>query len=403
MDNRRVSRFLSPAGFTLSLVVPSTVILDKYLGLAGVIAYGVTSSIVLPFVHRHFFDRLVPAITRKEAIGLGAGIVVLLVVMFSVGYPFANSGVIGPGSDRDEHLQIGTTELLHGRYPYYRRGPYDGFISQMPGAFILAVPFVLLGNGAYQNLFWLIAFVAALSRAFSDVRPALLLMIVIFSMSPIVLNEYVIGGDLLSNSIYVLLFTVWLVRVVPRPDATRWHKLAAAAALGIGLSSRGQFLLLVPLVFSALAQRAGIRTAAQYTAMVCAAFGLVTIPFYWYDPAGFTPLETVGFLHADFLPSNFSVVLAGMCAAVAMCCAMDRRNGDLSVLLKYGTLVLAVPVLAAVLNMSVDRATLDFFQAGYGLSFVFFGAVAFIPCEDSGLHGSFLSPSADCPARRPRS
>jgi hypothetical protein len=243
----------------------------RFLGVSGMFAYAVIGTCALLVIHRHF-DVVVRRMTAQHAIVLAAGLAICLAIAFIVGYPLANSGVIGPGSDRDEHVQIGATALLHGRYPYSLTGPEGNPISQMPGALLLAAPFVLLGKGAYQNLFWLPMFGAVVALLSRDLRPALLLLIIVLSLSPVVLREYVTGGDLLANAIYVLVFTIWLVRVVPEPERV-WATIGAAVALGVGLSSRMHFVLVLPLLFSTLQRRAGLAAAVRAVAITCAARG----------------------------------------------------------------------------------------------------------------------------------
>jgi hypothetical protein len=58
----------------------------------------------------------------------------------------------------------------------------------LPGALLLAVPFVLLGNSAHQNLFWLFAFLFSLNSYLKDRRLALLLLWVILALAPVVLT-----------------------------------------------------------------------------------------------------------------------------------------------------------------------------------------------------------------------
>lgn len=369
----------SAVGFTLSLVVPSFAIVDRFLGVSGVVAYGAIASLMLLFVHRQFFERLVPAMTRKGVVGLAGGLVAFLVIAFLVGYPLANSGLLGPGSDRDEHLSLGAAELLHGRYPYYLTGPMGAVISQMPGALILGAPFVLLGNGGYQNLFWLMMFVATVSWFLRDLRPALLLLVVMLSLAPVILREYVTGGDLLANSIYVLLFVMGMVHFIPQDNLGTWKKVLLAVALGVGLSSRAQFVLLLPLVFSALTHRTGPRAATAYVATTCMTFGLVTVPFYLYDPGRFSPLATVGYVQFESLPPFGSTLLVAAFVVASVLCAMDGANSDMSALMRRCTVVLAIPIVSVTLFASFDSGAAEFYYLGYGLSFVVFGAVGFMP------------------------
>ena len=374
-----VSDRWSAIGFTLSLVLPSTMVVHRFLGPIGLIAYCLIASGLLLVLHRWGFARLLEAFTARRAAGLAAGLLMLLVVIFPLGYSIANSGLLGSGSDRDEHLTLGVTELLRGHYPYYPVGPLGGFISQMPGALILAIPFVLLGNGGYQNLFWLVLFAATLSVFWRDFRSAVLLVALILSCAPAVLREYLAGGDVLANGLYVLLFVMGMVHVIPQAHVGRWKKGLLVLALGIGLSSRAPFLLLLPLVYSALRRRAGARVAGSCVALVCAVFGLLTAPFYFYDPEGFTPMRTSEFMRFESIPPFGSALLLVVFAAIPLWLARDGDNGDTSTLLRRCALVLAVPVLTVTLLASIDSGRLESYYLGYGLWFLFFGAVGFRP------------------------
>jgi len=199
---------------------------------------------------------------------------------------------MGGGSDRDDALDLAARELMHGRYIYYPKTYHGNRISPLPGAVFLSVPFVLIGKSAYQNLFWLLILFLTIRFYMKDGRLALLVFWSIFALSPVALQQLVTGGDLLANVIYVLAFTLLLISVTRSPDANIWVKIMSAILLGIGLSSRANFLLVLPLVFSLLGQNIGWREAAKYSAIVVVTFAAVTLPFYLYDPEGFTPLAT---------------------------------------------------------------------------------------------------------------
>ncbi len=398
-------RFVTPsaAGFALSLVVPSAAVAHKYAGVAGMTVYVVLASLALLALHRRYFSRLVSTLTGGQAIALAAGLVLALTVLFLVGYPIANSGLVGAGSDRDDALNIATTELLEGRFPYYQRTYHGNPISPLPGALVLAIPFVWLGNSAYQNLFWLVALMATVSRLLNDPRPAVILLVIIFALSPAVLNEFVTGGDLLANAIYVLLFLVWSTSAAADARASPWTKGILAAGLGLALASRGHFALLLPLACAAVVQRIGMRAAIPYAALVCVAFTLATVPLYLYDPAGFSPLHT-----ASFAP----LPVLGASALLAVIYATRPRNDDLHVLLARCAVVLAFPVVAsAVTTLSAPGSDtgLTLWVLSYNLSGLFFAAVAVMPRTANGWptpcqrNGNTLALVNATPSRRPTS
>lgn len=386
---------MAPAiGFTLCLVGPSLQVGYRYFGVFGVVLYLAIASAALLWIHRSLFAKAVANTSTREAAALAAALVVFLVAAFAVGYPLANSGLIGPGSDRDEHLQLATTELLHGRYPYYPRGPFGQLISQLPGALILASPFALLGNASYQNVFWLPAFVAGAGWLLMEIRAAVLLLLVILALSPIVMNEFVVGGDLLPGSIYALVFLTYIVRVVPDRTAPGWKKPLAALALGLGLASRPHFFLLLPLVFSVLRQRAGNAAAVRYTGITTATMAAVILPFYAYDPAGFSPLHTAHFVQFELLPFS-RILLPVAFGVVALLASLHCANGDLRTLLRTSACVLAVPIVTVFILAFIEFGSeVALAVTGYGLSFLFFGAVGFSPCELSRGAQSQPPPSA---------
>jgi hypothetical protein len=152
-----------------------------------------------------------------------------------------------------------------------------------------------------------------------------------------------------------------------------------AALLGIGLASRAQFILLLPLIFSALGRRLGWRPAAGLLAVAVVALAAVTLPFLLYDPAGFTPLGTyreIGIFDVMLPGAGVMITLATALAGLALAW---QDNGKLAVFLRNCTAVLALPVVVGTVLMSVGLGRIDFRFAAFGVMFLFFGAAAFWP------------------------
>ncbi len=296
--------------------------------------------------------------------------------MFAVVYPHANSHSGLTGSDRDDAANIATRHLLHLRYPYTTPTYLGNYVSQLPGALFLDTPFVLLGNSAYQNLFWLPAFFLGLRYYFSDARLAL--FVIWFTLlAPAVMREFVTGGDLIANSVYVLLFVLGVIRFDASTRGGRAWKVAAALALGVALSSRANFVFIVPLVFACLVRRESWRSAVTYVGLALAACVLVTLPFYLHDTSGFSPLLTEGKFSRlnDVLPHSSAVVL-GMAGLLTLFLAWRRiTRFDVSVfrsdVLVQGFLMVAVVVLSSI---DVGRLDFSFLVLGYGLFIVFAAA-----------------------------
>ncbi len=360
------------------LVLPSVHLLQRYFRLAGSAVFVVLTLLSLFVVYRYVFPRVAPKVTDKQVLWLTIATFILVLAVFFVVYPLANSDVPGKGSDRDEALNAATGALLSGHYPYYPKIYSGNPITPLPGSLLLAVPFVLLGNSAYQNFFWLLAFLLTMNSYLKDRRLALLLLWALLAFSPVVLHEIVTGGDLLSNSIYVLLFVMWLVTAVPRADFPQWGKFLLASLLGVGIASRINFVLVLPLVFSALVQGAGWRSATRFIAITGLTSILLTLPFYLYDPQGFSPLHTTTKLDQfdSWLPLAGLVVPIAV-GIVALILSIHHTNRSLQGLARNCAIVLALPVLSATALQSIRAGYLWLSWIGLGVSFLFFGAVAF--------------------------
>lgn len=363
-------------GLTLSLALPSLGVVQKYTGLTGVGIYLVAVPLALWLLQSARARSYKQKITRTQARWLLGLTFALLVVLFRVGYPLANSGALGGGSDRDDALDMATRALFAGRYPYSEQTYLGNPISPLPGALLFAAPFVLLGGSASQNLFWMLVFVLALAGYLKDLRQALLLLWVVLALSPVVLQEFISGGDLLANSIVVTAGVLGLAYLAPAVRVPAWQKYGLAILLGVGLSWRANFLLVLPLLFSSLASRAGKKQAAIYLGLICLTFVCVSLPLYLVDPGRFTPLSTLNELgrFAGVLPFAGMVVPA-LTLLLAMALSVWRNNADISQLMRNCALVLALPVVSLVALHSLATNQLNLSLSAFGMAFLFFGVV----------------------------
>jgi hypothetical protein len=361
--------------FFLSLVLPSLGAVRRVGGYPGIFVY-LTCVLIVIVIGYKFLNNFLILVSERQAFRLFWLTLLGLLVAFSIVYPIANSGVFGGGSDRDEALNLAVTELLHLRYPYYVKTYLGYFISPLPGTIFLSIPFVILGNSAFQNFFWILVFFLVVKLYLKDGRLSLLLLWAIFGLSPEILREFLTGGYGLSNSIYILIFILFFVFSVQETHPRCWQKYISAILLGIGISSRLQLLLLVPLVFSMLVQTTGWKIASRYTLLVCMVAGAITLPFYLYDPLGFSPLHHATKISelVSILPCLDIIILLSV-FTLACFLSLQRMDNKGLVLLKNCALVQAFIVLFPAVISMFRSGDLFFGIIGYGIYFLFFGTL----------------------------
>lgn len=338
------------------------------------LGYPVTAWAIMFYLQRHqaIFYRTLS--TKSAWFGFILSLMSLL-WLFTWLYPLATAGNFGGGSDRDEALNIAVTELLNGHYPYYAKTYVPGYphqagldgnpISPLPGELLLAFPFVVIfGNGAYQTFFWLSAWFGLLGHYLQDWRKALLVWLSCLIFAPIALNEIVSGGDLLANSLWVIIFSYAVLRSRSR------LQIIFAILLGIGLASRPHFLLLLPLLFAGLWQQQGKSAAIRSSLWIMLSFLAVCLPFYLYDPQGFSPLHVYNKLaRFNYLVPWVSVLIPVLTGLSTLWLCRLPRDVTISDLFLRMAIVQSLPVVATVLLHSWQQGRVNLMEFGwYGLS-----------------------------------
>lgn len=378
MTNNKFARGHLPIlGFAIFLLVPSLDIILKYFGIGGIVGYLLVALSALFFGFKFVRPAFISKVSDKQADILALLTLLAVIAFVSYMYPIANSGIYGGGSDANDALIIGASELINGRYPFYPATYLGNPIAPMPGSIIFAVPFVLIGLFSLQNIFWLSVFFLIVRNHLKSSVYALALLWLILLFCPSVLQNLVTGTDHISNTMYVLLAMWLMVKTIPNPKAPAWQKILPAILLGVGLSSRANFIFLVPLLFSILLQNTDWQTAIKYLAISGAACLLVTIPFWLYDPAGFTPFIVQSAKVKQFegiLPYAAVIVpLSGMLLAFAL--STIKMKLDCTVLFRNCAIVqlYTVLLLSTLATIYDGRLNLFFGHIGYGLFSLFFG------------------------------
>ena len=303
-----------------------------------------------------------------------AALAVALAAAFAVLYPLAQSGLFGPGSDRDEALSIAIQALLDGRFPYGGRTYRGGPVTPLPGALLIGMPFHMLGAVAVQNVAVTLAVVLALGRALRDQPARWLLLGVVTLGNPGFMQDYVTGGDYAINALYVGAALWGAVRVVD--GGVPWRMAAAAALLGVAVCSRPVYAVAVVILSAHGWHRRGPAAGLGLGAVAAGVAAALALPFYLHDPAGFSPLHVTGKLPPGAWP--LEVVLPVLAAAVAATlCRRPLTPARLFTALAAGVGIMLVPA-AAVIAWQWGGANLQAWTRPftYALPAVLYGCAA---------------------------
>lgn len=338
---RSIGIALSLAGLS---VMSSSGQLLKWGGPGGLIVYAVImAALVVASLGNGWLDSLW---RRKRAVSaIAIGLVLAFVIAFFFLYALSHSAKLGVGSDRDEALNIALDALQHGRFPYTLETHYGNPISPMPGALLLAYPFFLIGNAAYQNLFWIAAGAVACWKFFPTPKQALLFMCVMIFGNLSFAQDFVTGGDYSVNLLYVTLASALFYIRLSR--AANWPSLAwPTVFLGIALASRPIYFIVLPVLFAQGGKDAGFTKSLAACSVAVAVSAMLIVPFYLYDPAHFSPLHVKNFVSGTI--PHAAVILPGLAlltTALSFVLKLDRYA--IFGLLAVSLSVMFLPAIAA--------------------------------------------------------
>jgi hypothetical protein len=210
----------------------------------------------------------------------------ILTAAFAVLYPISLRHTLNIGSDREDALRIELHAVHHHQYPYDARTFLGNAPTPLPGAMLLALPFVALGHIAWQNFFWLALFFVFTICFFRRRATALFFLAVFLLLAPADLSDFTSGGDYLTNFFYLAIAVALFVRSL---DRTFYAWFPAALFLGVALSSRILYaVILIPLLALTLQRTSRSRAIALFVIVLIAA-AAVTLPIF--APHAFTHLQ----------------------------------------------------------------------------------------------------------------
>ena len=278
-------------GFALALLglwlIPSLGQLVKHAGVAG--AGGLT---VVAFAGLWALLTCAERGWLEPTTAWFVALCVLAMVLFAVLYPLAQGGRFGGGSARDDALNDALHLLIAGNYPYSAITYLGNPPTPMPGALLLAAPFHVLGNGAWQNLLWVPAFILWCRMQFATSAAAWIAGLVIVFASTQALDDFVVGGDYLVNALYVAMAADWCIRA--HRGEQFWARVATTILLAIAVSSRPIYAVALMVVAGHVWQAHGVARCARFVALAGTVALALNLPFYLHDPAHFPTAHLLG-------------------------------------------------------------------------------------------------------------
>jgi hypothetical protein len=369
----------------LLVAFTSSGFVQKYTGVPGLLGYtAVVCALfsLVPMPPKRFRESL------EHHFPLFAGAFLIALALIYLGLHHVEDGR-GPGrsSDRDEGLEIAVTRLLSGENPYYSEHPVAGPLSLLPGAILLAVPFVLAGSVGLQNIFWLGVFLWICGRRLTNRGEFLSLLAVSLAASPSAQYEIISGGDMIANGAYALCFLILAHDTWTNRDSPIFHKLATAVLLGIGLASRANMIFLLPVLGAFVLRKTDWKQAFGSMTLVGMTYGFIVTSFYLIDPASFTPLksrekimfdgETLWWADEAILGLTATVMIVFFLKSI-----VETESASLRQLLSISTWITITPMIAMVILSSATQRKLDcrFMHDRFGLMYLCF-AIAAAACH----------------------
>lgn len=311
------------------------------------------------------------------------GLMMALIVGFVFYYPYENER--GHGTDRDEALNQGVNALVSLQYPYYERSyvpgkPHEeGYdnrpITVLPGSMLFASPFVLMGNSAYQNFFWITVLFFYLAGKYKSYEYALLTLIIIIFFCATFLFQLLIGSDYISNVIWIYVLTSLYAERVER---TKQNVFLILFLLGLGLSSRFHFIfILFPLAFF-IWKKLDFTTMVKHIGIIIFAFTIITLPFVIYDFKNFTPLHYSN-LYTQFnaMISYISIIIPIAVVIFSLWISRMVYSGRIDLFFAI-SFIFFVSIMPLVILDSIQSGRLNLANTHYLLPFSFFFSISLL-------------------------
>jgi hypothetical protein len=379
-------RTLFVLGICLAWALTSAAPLLKYLSPAKAIAalaLGLLSIVI-------GMSCLIRLNLRPRQIGTVWLLLLLLALAtaFAILYPISLRHTLNIGSDREDALRIELLAVRHHQYPYDARTFLGNPPTPLPGAMLLAAPFFALGHIAWQNFLWLPLFFFFAVRFFRYRATALFYLAVFLLFAPGHLSDFASGGDYLTNFFYIAIAVAlfnWSL------DHSLYASIPAALFLGVALSSRILYaIILIPLLSLTLQRSSRLRAVVLFFLVLFAACA-VTLPVLSPHPLSRLLLQLqqnaikLRYIPAAIHPQWTLPLLAILVACTAFFVRMDLPR--LFLIFSAATFVMLAPF---VVTFALHSEKLRYAFFYLSVSTVSFSLWALSRYEHS--HGTYFDP-----------
>jgi hypothetical protein len=199
--------------------------------------------------------------------------------------------------------------LLNGEYPYVSPTRPSGF----PFLFLIAVPFYLLADLGFIQIFALLLYALLLHRKHGGCGTTPLRTLLLVASAPVFLYEVVTRSDLFSNMVFVLFYLSFCETGL---SSARSKLLALAGFVGgLLLATRGIVLLIYVLYFGYIFKN-HLSRGFVFLVGVLAGFCAAVLPFAmwnWQYFMDYGPLT----IQTSYLPIWLSLLAVMCCAYLA--------------------------------------------------------------------------------------
>ena len=297
-------RWLVPV-LALMWAWPAAMFLPIVLNLSGLGIHLVSAAITiaLGLLLTAACARYVQFLPARVLGGIVIASVAIAVIGVAVYLLLVQAGVMGGlGGDRGDALDVALRRLLDGQYPYSELTSWGGKITPLPGGLVLALPAHVTLHAGFATVY-LVPLAAFLLWRLDRVVAAVACLGLV--LSPAFWADALSSGDLVVTSFLLFAVALGTVRAARTGGWARW-----AWPLGLGLiaATRITAVLVVVVVGALVAATVDRRRALEQGAIAVAVVLLLSLPFYAWNPAEFSPLHTSSFVRGP----------AGMVAVVVL-------------------------------------------------------------------------------------